>query len=208
MLNLLLIVKAIKRSHSVLERELEDEKFFVGRGSDDYGAQEFFNMERGGGTKLRQSKHKMEVGCMHGRLDSSSFRGPEPVFDGLQCRELEDRCCDHNMENSCSGVHHSQKIGRRQVSGCVQSSYAQFGGEQLGGAEFGGAHFGGALCGGAHFGGARFEGPYSESARIENLHNAGGSFSGQLAGGGSLYGRGQQRGGGALVTGISNSAGF
>ena len=85
-------------------------------------------------------------------------------------------------------MHHMQGIGHPQfqlpqVSGHVQSFHAQFGN-------------------------AQFEGSYSEGAQFEALHHGGGNFSSQLAGRGSMYGRGHEGGGGAMVAGIANNAGF
>ena len=42
--------------------EKEGEETLAGRGSDDYGAQDFFNMKRGGETNLLRRNQKMELG--------------------------------------------------------------------------------------------------------------------------------------------------
>ena len=53
----------------MLDREGEAKKEpLAGRGSDDYGARDFFNMKGGGETNLLQRNQKMEVSLCAGKL--------------------------------------------------------------------------------------------------------------------------------------------
>ena len=63
--------------------EKEGEEPLAGRGSDDYGAQDFFNMKRGGETNLLRRNQKMEFASARGSLQLSSFSGPGPVRVGF-----------------------------------------------------------------------------------------------------------------------------
>ena len=132
------------------------------RGSDDYGAQDFFNRKRGMETKVQ--KRNTEVGSIQGMEKKGEFEDRAIRGGG--------RYGVNNMESLYFG-------GHAQTFGCPQFGQAQSGHRQSGFAQFGHPHFGHPHFGSEQFGAAHFEGGHFET---------GGRFNGQLAGGGLMRG--------------------
>ena len=203
--------------------EKEGEEPLAGRGSDDYGAQDFFNMKRGGETNLLRRNQKMELASAQGSLQLSSFTGPGPVRVGFPAgRNVGLQIGGPQFEVQQFEVPQFEvpEFGLAQVEGGHEGGEGQMGGGGLlthRGALGGGGpmvagivNYAGSNSGdfnvkflnielaGYNYGGyARYG-----HAQFEGVHHGG-----QLAGEGLLSGRSALGGGGSMVPGIVNSAG-
>ena len=174
--------------------EKEGEETLAGRGSDDYGAQDFFNMKRGGETNLLRRNQKMEFASARGSLQLSSFSGPGPQFEvpeyGLA--QVEG---GHEGGGQMGGGGLLTRRGALGGGGPMVTGIVNYAGSNSGdfnvkflNIELAGYNYGGY----ARYGHAQFEG----------VHHGG-----QLAGGGLLNSRSALGGGGSMAPGTVNSAG-